>query len=578
MLNAFKLIWNFSSKRKKEYRNAIIFSFLEGLFLMAKMFAVIIAIYALFGRYPLSNAVIAVFALAVLYIVGVFIFSYKMQLTSMSAGFGMVGDKRFEFGEILKNAYLGFFDNFSVGRINSVLTTTLSEIETSAPSALIRVVGGVLGTVSLLIGLFFYEWRIALISLLGMATYLLVVNWQIRVSRRDAPKRSEAQSKLSAAALLFLQGIKVTKAFSFKNGDRRLKDAIQGSCNENIALSSGSIPSQIAAGIVLSIFETAIIFTSVFGYTEFDIYSVEKCLVLIILSFMAFSSMNQAGSVLSMIGILDSALKETNSLTQMEQIQVASPEQHIASDEIIFEDVSFSYGDNEVLSHIDTAIKAGSFTAIIGPSGSGKTTLCQLIPRFFDVKKGRILIGGADIRHIPTEELMSKISVVFQKVYLFEDTILNNIRFSKPTATLEEVRAAAKAARCDDFIMALPEGYDTLVQEGGNNLSGGEKQRISIARAILKDAPIIILDETTSALDTENEHEVLAAIEELTQNKTVIMIAHRIKTVEKADHIIAIEDGRIVQEGTHEELLYRTGIYADFIHAREKASGWKLGN
>ena len=578
MLNAFKLIWNFSSKRKKEYRNAIIFSFLEGLFLMAKMFAVIIAIYALFGRYPLSNAVIAVLALTVLYIAGVFIFSYKMQLTSMSAGFGMVGDKRFEFGEILKNAYLGFFDNFSVGRINSVLTTTLSEIETSAPSALIRVVGGVLGTVSLLIGLFFYEWRIALISLLGMAAYLLVVNWQIRVSRRDAPKRSEAQSKLSAAALLFLQGIKVTKAFSFKNGDRRLKDAIQGSCNENIALSSGSIPSQIAAGVVLSIFETAIIFTSVFGYTEFDIYSVEKCLVLIILSFMAFSSMNQAGSVLSMIGILDSALKETNSLTQMEQIQVASPEQHIASDEIIFEDVSFSYGNNEVLSHIDTAIKAGSFTAIIGPSGSGKTTLCQLIPRFFDVKKGRILIGGADIRHIPTEELMSKISVVFQKVYLFEDTIFNNIRFGKPTATLEEVRTAAKAARCDDFIMALPEGYDTLVQEGGNNLSGGEKQRISIARAILKDTPIIILDETTSALDTENEHEVLAAIEELTQNKTVIMIAHRIKTVEKADHIIAIEDGRIVQEGTHEELLYRTGIYADFIHAREKASGWKLSN
>lgn len=578
MLNVFKLIWNFSSKRKKEYRNAIIFSFLEGLFLMAKMFAVIIAIYALFGRYPLSNAVIAVFALVVLYIVGVFIFSYKMQLTSMSAGFGMVGDKRFEFGEILKNSYLGFFNNFSVGRINSVLTTTLSEIETSAPSALIRVVGGILGTVSLLIGLFFYEWRIALISLLGMAAYLLVVNWQIRVSRRDAPKRGEAQSKLSAAALLFLQGIKVTKAFSFKNGDRRLKDAIQGSCNENIALSSGSIPSQIAAGVVLSIFETAIIFTSVIGYTEFDIYSVEKCLVLIILSFMAFSSMNQAGSVLSMIGILDSALKETNSLTQMEQIQVASPEQHIASDEIIFEDVSFSYGNNEVLSHIDTAIKVGSFTAIIGPSGSGKTTLCQLIPRFFDVKKGRILIGGADIRHVPTEELMSKISVVFQKVYLFEDTILNNIRFGKPTATLEEVQAAAKAARCDDFIMALPEGYDTLVQEGGNNLSGGEKQRISVARAILKDAPIIILDETTSALDTENEHEVLAAIEELTQNKTVIMIAHRIKTVEKADHIIAIEDGRIVQEGTHEELLYQTGIYADFIHAREKASGWKLAN
>lgn len=293
---------------------------------------------------------------------------------------------------------------------------------------------------------------------------------------------------------------------------------------------------------------------------------------------MVFSSTNQAGSVLSMIGILDSALKEADTLTQMKQIEVVPPDEHIASDEVVFDDVSFSYGENEVLSHIDTIIEAGSFTAIIGPSGSGKTTMCQLIPRFFEVCRGRVLIGGADVRHVPTEELMSKISMVFQKVYLFEDTILNNIRFGKPDATLEEVRAVAKAARCDDFIMALPNGYDTLVQEGGDNLSGGEKQRISIARAMLKDAPIIILDETTSALDAENEHEILAAIDELTKNKTVIMIAHRIKTVEKADHIIAIENGRIVQEGTHEELLHQKGIYADLINAREKASGWKLAN
>lgn len=578
MLNAFKLIWNFSAKRKKEYKNAVLLSFIEGLFLMAKMFAVIVAIYAVFGRFSLSSAVIAIAVLTVVYIAGVFASSYKGQLASMSAGFGMVGDKRFEFGEILKNAYLGFFDNFSVGRINSVLTTTLSEIETAAPSALIRVVGGILGTVSLLIGLSVYEWRIAVICLLGMAAYLLVVNWQIRVSRKAAPRKSEAQSKLSASALLFLQGIKVTKAFSFKNGDKRLKDGIGGSCKENIALSSGSIPSQIAAGVVLAVFETAIIFASVIGYSEFGIYSAEKCIVLIVLSFMVFSSTNQAGSVLSMIGILDSALKEADTLTQIKQIEVVPPDEHIASDEVVFDDVSFSYGENEVLSHIDTVIKAGSFTAIIGPSGSGKTTMCQLIPRFFEVCKGRVLIGGADVRHVPTEELMSKISMVFQKVYLFEDTILNNIRFGKPDATLEEVRAVAKAARCDDFIMALPNGYDTLVQEGGDNLSGGEKQRISIARAMLKDAPIIILDETTSALDAENEHEILAAIDELTKNKTVIMIAHRIKTVEKADHIIAIENGRIVQEGTHEELMKEKGLYADFIAARQKASGWKLEN
>lgn len=238
--------------------------------------------------------------------------------------------------------------------------------------------------------------------------------------------------------------------------------------------------------------------------------------------------------------------------------------------------VTFSYGENEVLHNISTTIKPQSFTAVIGPSGSGKTTLCQLIPRFRDVTAGNVRIGGADIRHMEMEELMKKVSMVFQKVYLFEDTILNNIRFGKPDATLEEVREAAKAARCDDFIMALPNGYDTMVEEGGSNLSGGEKQRISIARAMLKDAPIVILDEATSALDAENEHEILAAIDELTHNKTVIMIAHRIQSVQKADHIIAVDRGRIVQEGTHEELIQKKGLYADFIAARTEAVGWKL--
>ena len=305
---------------------------------------------------------------------------------------------------------------------------------------------------------------------------------------------------------------------------------------------------------------------------------------------------------------------------------------------IEIENVSFYYQGNEqmgAVNHLSLSIPKGQVVVLCGESGCGKTTVTRLmnglIPNFYKGDlTGAVRVNGRDITKMPLYEIAENTGSVFQnprsqffnvdtdselsfacenlgypkdeivarvretvKDFKIErllgkslfhlsggekQTILNNIRFGKPTATLEEVRAAAKAARCDDFIMALPEGYDTLVQEGGNNLSGGEKQRISIARAILKDAPIIILDETTSALDTENEHEVLAAIEELTENKTVIMIAHRIKTVEKADHIIAIENGRIVQEGTHKELLHRTGIYADFIHAREKASGWKLGN
>lgn len=576
MLDALKMIWQFSDKRKKSYKKAMIFSFIEGLFLMAKMFAVIVAVYTLYGTCAASKGVAIIIALTVIYIAGVFTFSYKMQITSMETGFGMVSDKRLEFGTLLKNAYLGFFDNFSVGRINTVLTTTLTEIETAAPSALIKVMGGTLGTAALLIGLLFYEWRIAVISIVGMAVYFLVVNWQISVSRRAAPKRHEAQSKLGAGALMFLQGIKVTKAFSFKNGDKRLRDSIDSSCKENIALSSGSIPSQIAAGVVIAVFETIIILVSFIGYSEFNIYPAPKCIVLIILSFMIFSSINQAGSVLSMIGVLDSGLNETKSLEQIKQIENLTPVRHITSDEIVFENVSFAYDEHEVLSNISTKIKPHSFTAIIGPSGSGKTTMCQLIPRFFEVGRGRILIGGADIRYVPTEELMSKISMVFQKVYLFEDTIFNNIKFAKQNAGYDEVRAAAKAAMCDEFIMKLEHGYDTMIYEGGASLSGGEKQRISIARAILKDAPIIILDEATSALDKENEADILKAVNRLTHNKTVIMIAHRMKSIQNADKIIAVENGTIQQEGTPQELIEQEGIYRRFVKERTKSAAWRI--
>lgn len=576
MIESLSKVWNFSKKRQKSLVQALILSFVEGLFMMLKMFAVIYAVYTLFGNYSIKYGVTAVLIMTIVCIAGVFLSSYKMQITSVEAGYGMVGDKRIFFGGLLKNVHLGFFSDASVGHINAVLTTTLSGIEAAAPVALIHIAGGVLGSVSVLLGLFFYEWRIALVTLAGMIVYFIVVNWQIKISRRDAPARQKAQSELATATISFLQGIKVTKAFSFKNGDKRLKEAIKESCSQNIQLSNGSLPSQISAQLSIAVFEFAILFTALLGFVKWDIFSAEKAIVLVIMSFMVYASMNQAGSMLSMVGVLDSALKETEELENTEQVTCMKPKEHINSNEIVFENVTFAYGENEVLHDVSTTIKPNSTTAIIGPSGSGKSTFCQLIPRFFDVTKGRITIGGADIRHVETQELMSKISMVFQRVYLFEDTILNNIKFAKPEATFEEVRAAAKAARCDEFIMSLEQGYDTMISEGGGSLSGGEKQRISIARAILKDAPIIILDEATSALDTENEHDVLAAIDELTKNKTVVMIAHRMKSIQNANHIIAIENGEIKQEGTHEELMNQEGIYSRFVNERKKAEGWKV--
>ena len=239
--------------------------------------------------------------------------------------------------------------------------------------------------------------------------------------------------------------------------------------------------------------------------------------------------------------------------------------------------MSFVYDRRTVLKNVTCIFPENSFTAIVGPSGSGKTTMCNLIARFYDPSNGIITLGDKDLRSFTCDSILKQISIVFQNVYLFHDTILDNIRFGKPDASSEEVAEAAKKAQCHDFIMQLTDGYDTIVGEGGSTLSGGEKQRISIARAILKDAPVIILDEATSSVDPENEHLIQMAIQELVQGKTVIAIAHRLPTIEQADQILVLENGQIIQSGTHEELIRQKGTYQNFVKIREHTQKWSLG-
>lgn len=576
MIKTLQRIWSFSRQRHKNLIKALFLSFIRSWIGLTQILSVIIAVNVLTGNTDAKSGILKVLLMAVICVVGSFLTSYKEQTNSMEAGLFTIADQRVYIGKLLRKFPLGFFNESSAGKLSATLTTTLSGVEYACAMVMVGIISGLFSAFALFIFMLFYDWRIGILTGIGMITYLLLVNYQIKLSHKYAPAMQAAQTHLAEATFTFLQGIKVTKAFSFKDGDKKLRSAILESCNANISLTNKSIPTQFAAGICIAVFESLILFGSLIISLHSGEINIVKTIVLVVFSFMVYASLNQAGSMLSMIGILDAGLSELDEIKEAEQLSYGTPEEKAASDEIVFENVSFSYNDHEVLHNVSTAIKPNSLTALIGPSGSGKTTLCQLIPRFRDVSSGKITIGGADIRYMNDKELMAKISMVFQRVYLFEDTILNNIRFGKPDASLEEVRAAAKAACCDDFIMSLPNGYDTVLEEGGGSLSGGEKQRISIARAILKNSPIIILDEATSALDAENEHKILSAIDALTKDKTVIMIAHRIKSVERADHIIALKNGRIVQEGTHEELKNIPGLYADFLASREEAALWKL--
>ena len=575
MFEAIKSVWNFSKKRQGSLVKILILSFIEGIFVMLKMIAIILAVNAMFNSNLMDNYIYKVMILGIVCIIGVFGFGYFTQLGSVSVGFEMAKDKRLYFGSLFKKLYLGFFSKNSVGNINSTLTTSISTVEQVAPIILIHVIGGILSAISIVLGFAYYEWQVAVVIFAGILTYLFVVNYQMKISRSEAPKRQLAQTKLTESAIEFIQGISVIKAFGMGEKDERVKKDIDGSCVNNINLSEKSIPSSIGAGLTIQLFEIMIISYAFFMWNSGEI-SPQKAINLLIMSFVIFQSVSQAGSILSMIGLLDSSLKDISSMENAEEIKVLSPIQNIKSNEIEFKNVSFSYGKGEVLKGISVALKPNTLTAIIGPSGSGKTTFCKLIPRFYDVSEGEILIGGAKITNISTEELMKNISMVFQNVYLFEDTIMNNIRLAKPNASDDDIISAAKKARCHDFIKSLQKGYETKIGEAGSTLSGGEKQRIAIARAILKDAPIVILDEFTSALDVENERHILQAIDNLVQNKTVVMIAHRLETVRKADNIIVLDKGEIAQEGTHNELITQDGIYKSFISIRERANKWSF--
>lgn len=599
MFGVLHKIFAFAGSRRKLLTRSMLVAFLGAVFSALQFSALLIALDRLTaGNGETVWTVVAVVtAVMVLSVTGKTVCSYYSTNMETEAGYFMVAEKRVNIGDRLRYIPMGYFNDNSLGSITAVVTTTLGDVENNAARCLVIVIGGFLNTLALCIMLTIAEWRLGLIAIAGILCYLLVTELSCRALTQTGPARQYAQMSLVEAVLEYLQGMGVVKSYGLeKDNNQMVNRTVDESCDRTLALERAITPWSAVRQLMVRIFSVIIVVSALLFYGEGTL-SLSRCLLMLIVSFMLYRELESAGNMSDNLQMLGASIDKANSISCTPIMDIDGQEITPEHTGICFENVTFSYGDGSVsgedgkgspadpkdsigkrriLDGVSFTIPEKTTTAVVGPSGGGKTTLCNLIARFWDVDSGCITVGGRDVRDYRLDSLMNQISMVFQNVYLFHDTIENNIRFGKPDATHEQVVEAAKRACCHDFIMALPDGYDTVLGEGGGTLSGGEKQRVSIARAILKDAPIIILDEATASVDPENEAELQAAISELTHDKTIIMIAHRLKTVRGADQILVIDQGKIVQQGRHEELMEQEGIYRRFVDSRELAAAWKV--
>lgn len=578
MITVFKKIWNFAEKEQPNIRKSIIVGFLCAAFNAMQMGGVYYVLVKIFDETLSVKDIAVVLGILLVSLVGKIITQYVSQLEQTHAGYFMAADKRIRIGNKLKKVPMGFFSEFSLGKITTMSTTTLSQIEMQVPMLLVLVLGGLLNTFVFALALFYLHIMVGITAVLGILAFFIVTYFMEKKSRENASEIGIAQTHLTKQVLETVQGMQVIKSYNLggKN-NKELSNAFEENCNITMKLEKTMIPYIALQRIVLGISIAAIIILSAKYYMEGNMILADAIMSMIA-GFIIFEGIKAAGSSMAILRIAENSIDSLKYLEQIPEIKEGQETSPIRHPNIEFKDVSFAYDEKTILDHISCEMKKNTITAIVGPSGSGKTTFCNLIARFWDVNTGEILIGGKNIKEYTLPHLMSHIAMVFQSVYLFEDTIENNIKFGVSSATREEVIEAAKKAMCHDFIEALPNGYDTLIGEGGATLSGGEKQRISIARAMLKDAPIVIFDEATANIDPENEDKLKAAIEELTKNKTIIMIAHRLSTIRNADQILVLNNGKIEQRGNHEGLMKQGGLYKTLISMKNKATIWKIAN
>ena len=509
-----------------------------------------------------------------------FLFDYLRARFQEAISYELIARDRLAVGDALKRVSLGYFQNMNTSTILNSITTGLHTLEGMGIRMIDNFVGGYLNFLCILLWLFYIKWQIGLIAITGAAVsfvFLLVIS---RYSIRNAPVLAQANRDLTGATLEYARGLAVVKSFGRAGASMdSMTKSCRGSRDINLKIEWGYIPYNALHLLALKTASVFIVITA-FSFGVMGQLDFTSVILVVLLSFHIFGSLEPISDCAHVLAVIDDALDHLDALTGESFIDADGKDIPLSGYDIELEHVDFSYGEGadrrQVLKDVTVTIPENTVTAVVGPSGSGKSTICNLIARFYDVDNGSVRVGGHDVREFTCDSLLSNISMVFQNVYLFHDTVRNNICFGKPDATEEEMIDAAKKACCHDFIMALPDGYDTVIGEGGGSLSGGEKQRISIARAILKDAPIIILDEATASVDPENEHLIQAAISELTKGKTIVTIAHRLATIEQANQILVVDDGQVVQCGTHQELVKVPGKYRDFVDIRRRSEVWQL--
>ena len=577
MLKILNKFFDFcGSVNKKKFQISIVLGVIQAVCEAMKIPAIMIVLMDITDNTLSSKTVFLSLAIMFVSITVDFFVRKKSAMLQTEAGYNAAANKRIEIAQHLRYLPMGYFNKNSLGSITSVATNTMENLGDVATRVVMMSTQGILNTALIIVMLLCFDFRIGLIAAAGVILFFVVNSLLQKAGDKLSAEKVESDQKLVSEIMEYVQGIAEVKSYNlFGKQTKKLNKAIDNNVNVNTDMEFAFIPYMTIQNIITKLTGAVMMFVSVLLYLNGSM-SLMICIGMTICAFMLYSSLEQAGSYSALLRTIDICIDKAQKILDLDTMDIDGKDIIPQNYDIDVNNIEFSYDKRKIIDGISLHIPQKTTTAVVGPSGGGKSTLCNLISRFWDVDGGNIRLGGIDVREYSMDSLMKNFSFVFQNVYLFADTIANNIAFGRENATREEIVTAAKKACCHDFIMSLPDGYDTVIGEGGASISGGEKQRISIARAIMKNAPIIILDEATANVDPENEKELVEAIDALTKEKTIIMIAHRLKTVRNADQIVVVDSGKIAQLGTHTQLMQEGGIYKNFVNARQQAAGWKI--